>query len=93
MPKSASTIQNQMSNCESKMTECLAQYADLVGDKNFQFSFSLKSFVEAITSCNVDDASDDIWKVRELLKECDSFIQWEKKRRNFKAELERVLGA
>ena len=91
MPKSASTIQNQISNCECKITECLAKCAFLVGDKDFEFGFSLKSFVDNITSFDIDATSDNIRKVEERFRECATIIQWEKKRRDFKAELERVL--
>ena len=91
-PKSASLIQSQISNCERNITESLAQCASLVVDQNFQFQFSLKTFVDTITTCDIADTTDNIKKVEELFKECGTIIiQWEKKRRNFKAELKKVL--
>ena len=54
MPKSASAIQNQIDGCERSMTEGLANCASLAGDNNFQFSFSLKGFVDAISTCDVE---------------------------------------
>ena len=91
MPKSVSTIQSQISTCETNITESLAQCAALVGNENFQFQFSLQTFVNTIVSTYIDDTLDSIEKVQKLFKECGKIIQLEKKRRNFKAELKKVL--
>ena len=49
MPKSVSTIQNQIAGCERNITESLAQLSMMTGDKNFQFTFSLNAFVNGMT--------------------------------------------
>ena len=91
MPKSASTIQSQISTCETNITEALAQCAALVGNENFQFHFSLQTFVNTIVSTDIDDTLDNLEKVKKLFKECGKIMQLEKKRRNFTAELKKVL--
>lgn len=91
MPKSASTLQNQISTCETNITESLAQCATLVGDENFQFQFSLERFVNTIISTDIDDTLDNLEKVQKLFKECGKIMRWEKKRRNSKAELKKLL--
>ena len=91
MPKSASTIQSQISTCETNITEALAQCAALVGNENFQFHFSLQTFVNTIVSTDIDDTLDNLEKVKKLFKECGKIMQLVKKRRNFTAELKKVL--
>lgn len=91
MPKCASTLQNQISTCEINITESLAQCAALVGDENFQFQFSLERFVNTIISTDIDDTLDNLEKVQKLFKECGKIMRWEKKRRNSKAELKKLL--
>ena len=91
MPKSASTIQSQISTCETNIAEALAQCAALVGNENFQFQFSLQTFVNTIVSTDIDDTLDNLEKVQKLFKECGKIMQLEKKRRSFKAELKKVM--
>lgn len=91
MSKSASTLQNQISTCETNITESLAQCATLVGDEKFQFQFSLERFVNTIISTDIDDTLDNLEKVQKLFKECGKIMRWEKKRRNSKAELKKLL--
>ena len=76
------TLQNQIDGCERKIKESLAQCAELVEDRNFEFCFSLGTFVNEITTINLDDELDNMKKVQELLKECEKIVATEKKRRN-----------
>ena len=89
MPKSISTLQNQIDGCERKIKESLAQCAELVEDWNFEFCFSLGTFVNEITTINLDDELDNMKKVQELFKECEKIVATEKKRRNYTSELRR----
>jgi len=92
MPKSISTIQNQIDGCERNVQELLTQCATLVGDQNFQFSFSLGAFVNDITTIDLDDALDNMKKVKELFKECEKIVALEKKRRNYTSELRKMCA-
>ena len=65
MPKSMSTIQNQISGCERNVKESLSQCAELVGDRNYTFSFSLSAFVKDITTLNLDDSLKHMRMVQE----------------------------
>ena len=87
MPKSASAIQNQIDGCERSMTEGLANCAALAGGKNFQFSFSVKGFVDAISTCDVEETQEAIQKVRGLLAECEKKLTTEKKRPRYTKQL------
>lgn len=91
MPKSISTVQNQIDGCERSIKESLAQCAVLVGDNNFQFHFSLGTFVNEITTINLDDELNNIKKVQELFKECEKILAIEKKRRYYTSELREML--
>ena len=93
MPKSVSTLQNQISGCERSMQEALAQCAELTGDKNFKFDFSLNTFVSNITTSNLDETSQNITKVTELFTECERIIAIERKRRAYTQELKNILEA
>ena len=53
LPKSMPTLPNQISGCERNIKESLSQCAALVGDKNFQFTFSLNSCVNNSTTCDL----------------------------------------
>ena len=86
MPKSLSTVQNQISGCERSMTEALAQCATQTGDKDFRFSFSLNDFVKDILTCDLDDTSDSMTKVVGLFTECEKIIAIERKRRLYTKE-------
>ena len=55
MPKSVSTLQNQISGCERSMQEAFNQCAVLTGDNNFTFQFSLNVFVKGITAADLDE--------------------------------------
>ena len=90
MPKSISTVQNKIDGCERNVKELLAQCAELVGDRNFQFSFSLGTFVNDLTTINLDDALDNMKKVQELFKECEKIAAIEKKRRIYTSELRKM---
>ena len=92
MPKSASAIQNQIDGCERSMTEGLANCASLAGDNNFQFSFSLKGFVDGISACDVEETQEAIQKVRGLLAECDKILTTEKKRRLYTKQLRKNVA-
>ena len=87
MPKSMSTLQNQISGCERSVKESLGQCAQLVGDKNWQFSFSLGDFVNDITKLNLDDSLKNMRMIQDLFKECEKIISIEKKRRVYVNEL------
>ena len=86
MPKSISTIQNQIAGCES-----LAQCAAMAGNKDFQFTFSLGAFVNGITATDLDDTLDSMTKVLQLFKECEKIITIENRRRNYARELQKLL--
>ena len=47
MPKSVSTLQNQITGCERNIQQSLAQCAAQAGDQDFQFTFSLNDFVNS----------------------------------------------
>ncbi|KAJ7312807.1 hypothetical protein OS493_039500 [Desmophyllum pertusum] len=93
MPKSLSTIQNQIAGCERSISEALAQCAAQAGDKDFQFNFSLNSFVSGITTFDLDNTSESITKVIGLFTECEKIIALEKKRRVYTKELKKILKA
>ena len=92
MPKSVSTIQNQIAGCERNIKESLSQCAAMAGDRNFQFIFSLSAFVEGITTCDLDDTMNSMNKVQELFKECEKIVMLEKKRRNYTKVLRNILA-
>ena len=91
MPKSASTLQNQITGCERNIQEALAQCAVEVGDKDFSFTFSLKAFVEGITSVDIEATSTLIAKALSIFQECEKIITLEKKRRGYLVELKKIL--
>ena len=93
MPKSLSTIQNQIAGCERSITEALAQCAVQAGDKDFQFTFSLNAFVSGITTFDLDHTSESITKDMGLFTECEKIIALEKKRRVYTKELKKILKA
>ena len=78
MPKSVSTIQNQISGCERSMHECLTQCHTIVENTNFQFNF--------------DEQASSIGKVQQLLVECEKIVMIEKKRRKYTEELHKILA-
>ena len=82
MPKSASTLQNQITACERKMKEALAQCAVQAGDKDFKFNFSLNVFVSTITTFDLNQTG-----------ECEKIVDLEKKRRGYMEELDKILKA
>ena len=87
-----STLQNQISGCERNIQQSLAQCAEMAGEKNFQFIFSLDDFVNGITACNLDNTLDSMSKVLELFQECDRIITIEEKRRNYTRELQKIIA-
>lgn len=91
MPKSATTIQNQITGCERDIKESLAQCAVIAEDKDFEFTFSLGAFVNSITTTNLNDTSNSITKVIELFQECEKIMRIEKKRRQYTEELQKLL--
>ena len=92
MPKSMSTIQNQISGCERSVKESLSQCAELVGDRNYTFSFSLRAFVKDITTLNLDDSLKHMRMVQDLFKECEKIVTIEKKRRHYASELHNMFA-
>ena len=93
MPKSLSTIQNQIAGCERSITEALAQCAVQAGDKDFQFTFSLNALVSGITNVDLNHTSESITQVMGLFTECEKIIALEKKRRVYTKELNKILKA
>ena len=79
MPKSVSTLQNQITGCERNIQESLAQCADEVGDKDFQFTFSLKEFISSLTTTNPDDTLTGVTKVLSVFQECEKILTIEKR--------------
>ena len=78
MPKSASTLQNQITACERKMKVALAQCAVQAGDKDFKFNFSLNVFVSTITTFDLNQTGDSITKVMGVFAECEKIVDLEK---------------
>ena len=93
MPKSVSTLQNQITGCERNIQEALAQCAVEAGDKDFSFNFSLKAFVEDITSVDIEATSASVTKVLSIFQECEKITTLEKKRRGYMAELKKIPEA
>jgi len=91
MPKSATTIQNQITGCERDMKELLATCAVTAEDKDFKFTFSLGGFINSITTTNLNDTSNSITKAMELFQECEKIVKIEKKRRQYTEELQKLL--
>ena len=87
MPKSMSTLQNQIAGCERSVKESLSQCAQLVGDQNWTFTFSLGAFVKDITTLDLDDSLKNMRMIQDLFKECEKIISTEKKRRTYVTEL------
>ena len=92
MPKSISTIQNQIAGCERNIEESLQQCSAITGNKNFQFSFDLSAFVNGITTCDLDDTVDSMNKVQELFNKCEKIVVLEKKRRNYTKEFRKIIA-
>ena len=92
MPKSVSTIQNQISGCERSMHECLTQCHTIVENTNFQFNFDLNNFVRDVMIVNLDEQASSIGKVQQLLVECEKIVMIEKKRRKYTEELHKILA-
>ena len=93
MPKSVSTLQNQISGCERSMQKAFNQCAVLTGDNNFTFQFSLNVFVKGITTADLDETSQSMAKVSELFTQCERIMAIEKKRRAYTQELRNRLHA
>ena len=93
MPKSVSTLQNQITGCEKNIQESLAQCVDEVGDKDFQFTFSLKEFVNSLTVVDPDDSLTGVAKVLSVFRECEKILTIEKKRRGYMKELKKIMKA
>lgn len=93
MPKSVSTLQNQITGCERNIQEALAQCAVEAGEKDFQFQFSLNDFVNSITSVDLETTSASITKVMSIFLECKKIVSLEKKRRGYMRELKKILEA
>ena len=91
MPKSVSTLENQIAGCEKNIQEALAQCAVHAGDNNFSFTFSLKDFVDDITSVDIEATSASIEKVLSIFQGCEKITRHEKKRRGYVAELKKFL--
>ena len=91
MPKSATTIQNQITGCEREIKESLGQCAVIAEHKDFEFTFRLGAFVNSITTANLNDTSGSITKVMELFQECEKIMRIEKKRRQYTEELQKLL--
>ena len=91
MPKSVSTLQNQITGCERNIQESLAQCADEVGDIDFQFTFSLKEFINSLTTTNPDDTLTGVTKVLSVFEECEKILTIEKKRRGYMKELKKIM--
>ena len=93
MPKSVSTLQNQITGCERNIQESLAQCVDEVGDKDFQFTFSLKEFVNSLAIVDPDDSLTGVTKVLSVFQECEKILTIEKKRRGYLKELKKIMKA
>ena len=93
MPKSISTLQNQITGCERNIQEALAKCVDEVGDKNFQFTFSLKEFVNSLTDVDPVDSLNGVAKVLCVFKECEKILMMEKKRREYMKNLKEIVEA
>lgn len=93
MPKPISTLQNQISGCERSIQEALSQCVEIVGNNNFQFKFSLKDFIEGLTTFNIEEAMDGVTKVSSLLEECRKILIVENNRRLYAKEMRKILKA
>lgn len=93
MPKSMSILQNQLTGCERNIQESLAQCVDEVGDQDFQFTFSLKEFVNSLTPVDLDESLDGVTKVLNVFQQCEKMLMIEKKRRSYMKEMKKILKA
>ena len=91
MPKSVSTLENHIAGCEKNIQEALAQCADQAGNNNFSLNFSLRDFVDGITSADIEATSASIEKALSIFQECEKITRHEKKRRGYVAELKKFL--
>ena len=91
MPKSISTVQNQITGCERNTQEALAQCAVAARDKDFSFNFSFKAIVEGIASVDIEARSASLTKVVSFFQECEKITTLEKKRRGYMVELKKIL--
>ena len=92
MPKSVSTLQGQLAGCERGIQDCLAQVACELGDQDFNLSFSLKAFINSITSANPDYTLAEVTKVLSLFQLLEKILTIEKKRQAYQQELKKILS-
>ena len=93
MPKSASTLQSQISTCENNIEEAFTECVVGANNQDVSFSFSLKDFVNGITTCKIDETSTTITQAIDMFQQCEKILALEKKRREYRKELKKVLKA
>ena len=92
MPKSVSTVQNQISGCERSIQDLSRECYVMFGNTNFQFNFDFNNFMRDVTTVNLDDTASSIEKVQQMFQECQKIIVLEKKRRKYTEELHKIVA-
>lgn len=85
MPKSLTTIKDQLTTCERNMQTCLEQLSAVV--IMITVNFSLRRFVDTIDSCDIDESIKNCRKTQEVFEECQNLLSLEIKRRKYSDEL------
>ena len=93
MPKSISTLQSQISNCEKAMKEAMEICATTVGTAEFQFFINIKEFMTNITTYDLDQVKTTCDNLSEVINQTSKVVELETKRRKYKAELNKKIEA
>ncbi|KAL9954544.1 hypothetical protein ACROYT_G042095 [Oculina patagonica] len=93
MPKSITTLQNQINGCEQGIQEALALCASEVGDADYKLNFSLAEVVKNLPFVNIDEAISSVGTALHIFQQCERIFNFEQKRRSYCKEIRQRIKA
>ena len=90
MPKSISTLRNQLSNCEKSMNEAIEMCVATVGTFEPLF-INVKDLMANITTCDLNGAKAVCDNLLEVVNQANKVVELETKRRKYKDELHKKI--
>ena len=91
MPKSISTLRNQLSNCEKSMNEAIEMCVATVGTADPNFFINVKDLMANITTCDLNKAKTVCDNLLEVVNQASKVVELETKRRKYKDELHKKI--